>query len=1075
MAASATWASIFPDSGSVERALLRESRGAGFVDAGRFLSFSQLLELCDGPHFAGLARADPWLVRSLVAVSAPPLCRQAFGEQVAAPDFALQADALRAELFSNDVSPSLLADVGQRVGGRTGAKLAALGALFERVDEALTSRSLVDPRGVTRLVLRRLTEVGLPDALRRFEGLEVRQLHDLPPVRLSLIDALARACVSAGRGFRLSVPWAGSPDTDAFVGGVVRFFEKRWEALPGVELAPEIRETERARALQRLFSADGAPAAPLEGVTVLSCAGPRDEARAIAAEVVRRIEAGTPCERIAIAFRDLAEDTELVVEQLDALGLPVRARLGVPLSRTPIGRLALSLTRLADESFPVDDVAAILESRYAPSLSDGLPPCRGVFAEAGVRDDRIGAREGRGAWQVRLGALLERRRREATSAGPVREVERLRQAVERLLELGRSLPTRATALELLQRWWRAVQALGTPAALAEATPWLEGRGGGVFDRAVARDQAALDALGSLVRALERGLRGSGLGEVSMERRGFARWLELAAEQVNLPARGARAGAVWLMDARELPGAEFDCVLLGGLVDGRFPGRPAPAPLLSDDERAELNAAAGTTLFRLAVVDDGVALPMRLAEDRLLFQQALTAAPDVVLTVPRGDARGREVLRSPFVDALARLGTGVGFVHRPHRPVPLLDDARSHEELMVRAALELSSPLETRQSPQDPRVGALERVVGDEPWAVRARHLARIEIERLRFFSQPELTPGRFSGLVAGLPLERLQPALEWSPRRPVSASQLETWSRCHFLGLGRRVLRLEEDDSAGEEMDHRALGQLLHAALRRLIPALQAQSRWPAPKPATEAVTRALELALAEAAEEAATTQPIGHHLVFELSVERARRELLRLVCDDAIAPITGAQPRHFELVFGKPDAPEALREVVIPPGLPDERPIAVAGAIDRLDVSPEQVAVLDYKLSRPGTPKARLDALLVADFQLPLYLYAARQLYPGRAVDAAWVGLRKSESLVLSRVIRGEDYSLDDVLSTDLERRRALALEERPNLANSVHALHTSLRRGDFGARPLDCAHCHLRSVCRISARRLSDGPEVE
>ncbi len=149
--------------------------------------------------------------------------------------------------------------------------------------------------------------------------------------------------------------------------------------------------------------------------------------------------------------------------------------------------------------------------------------------------------------------------------------------------------------------------------------------------------------------------------------------------------------------------------------------------------------------------------------------------------------------------------------------------------------------------------------------------------------------------------------------------------------------------------------------------------------------------------------------------------------------------------------------------------------AIDRLDVSPTQVAVIDYKLSRPGNPKARLDALLLKDFQLPLYLFVARQQYPKRAVDAAWVGLRKSESLVLSRVLRDEAYSLDDVLAVDLETRRRLAESEVPNLANSVHALQASLRRGDFGARPLDCKYCHLRSVCRISARRLLDEREVE
>ncbi len=87
----------------------------------------------------------------------------------------------------------------------------------------------------------------------------------------------------------------------------------------------------------------------------------------------------------------------------------------------------------------------------------------------------------------------------------------------------------------------------------------------------------------------------------------------------------------------------------------------------------------------------------------------------------------------------------------------------------------------------------------------------------------------------------------------------------------------------------------------------------------------------------------------------------------------------------------------------------------------------------------------------------------------------RKSDSLVLSRVLKDADYTLEDVLAVDLENLRLAAMEERPNLANAVHGLQASLRKGDFGARPLDCEYCHLRSVCRISARRLSEMAEVD
>ena len=85
----------------------------------------------------------------------------------------------------------------------------------------------------------------------------------------------------------------------------------------------------------------------------------------------------------------------------------------------------------------------------------------------------------------------------------------------------------------------------------------------------------------------------------MTRREFTRWVRAAAAELNLAARGPRAGAVWLLDVRELAGRSFAQLFLGGLIDGRFPGRPAPMPLLSEEE-LRLVAAAGRALFRVTV-------------------------------------------------------------------------------------------------------------------------------------------------------------------------------------------------------------------------------------------------------------------------------------------------------------------------------------------------------------------------------------------------------------------------------------------------------------------------------------------
>jgi RecB family exonuclease len=1064
---------VRPDAMRVEAALLEASLRREFVDAGAVVTFAQLIDACEPFGDGQLAAAEAMKVKAYLAASARACCTAAFGALASTADFVSQAFDLRGELWAQDVRGAALESLGQMMAGRTSAKAQALGALFEQVDRALEVRGLIDGRSALQSATMRLTNQRLPARLARFVIIDVAHVVDWSPARLQFVDALARAWANAGRRFVLRMPWAGNSQVDAFVAPALRFFEKRWEGLRGVELIPESVNAELDVDLRSLFAAEVPEARARAGLRVVSCATPRDEVKAIASEVRDALDAGTPPERVAVVFRDAGDIVQAVDDEFAVLGIPVRAARGVSLVSTPVFRLALSLLSLDDESFPVDAVSALLESPYAPKYSSGLPPCRGVFAEAGIRDDVVGAIGGVGAYGARLSALHARRAKEGsarrTQGGVAEEVRVVQRAVERVLALGRSIPPRARASNLIRAWWEAVQTLGIEDSVKQA------RDGASIDPLLARDQASVKAVTTLVQSLAQGFQEAGFGSQEIDRRALRRWLVVAASDVELALASPRAGAVRLLDAPQLPGMRYDALWVGGLVEGRFPQNTLSSTLLSDEERAELNRAAGVPLFRLFAAEDDVALSLRTSFERLLFHHVVTAAPSVTVTFPRSDARGKEVLRSAFLDALERSVSGLEVQLRPHRAVPPLDSVQCERDLALRAALEIFSPAETRQSTRDPRSAALESALSSAEWFPWARQAAAMESERLRYFSSDAKNPGIYSGAVGGDVLRRIHPALEWSETRPMSASQLEIWSKCHFLGLARRVLKLEEEEAPAEEPSARVLGALLHAALKSLIPSLQQQGAWPPTNAVLAKVESALGETLEDAAREVREVLPVGHHLLFDISLERARNELLRLLLDPAVNPIVGATPRAFEMPFGRRDAPEAVRSVSIPAALPQERPVFVAGVIDRVDVAPGHVAVIDYKLSRAGRAKARLDTLLIEDFQLPLYLLVAKQQYPGRSLDAAWIGLRKRESLVLSRVLKDSNLSIDALLAFDVETRRRLAFEEKPNLANAVHALAVSLREGDFGARPLDCRHCHLRSVCRISARRLSEVPEVE
>lgn len=1057
---------VVPDSERVDARLLELADETPFVDARGVCTLSQLVEACEPARWAGRAPADPLLVRALVAELAP-LAVRAFGPVARSAPFAAQVQALFNQLRAQGATSRHLAHAAHEAPAGLSARASALAELWQRLDAALDERGLVDRAGLVALATARLEREGLPPRLQGVGAVAVRFVHDLFPARLRLLEALAIACHRAGVGFELSWPASGEASTDVFVLDAVRQVEARWQALDA-EAFPDVADAPHAWLGAAAFAPHAQPR-PAPGVSSFHAASARDEAREIARRVRALVAAGTPPEAIAVVFRDLAADTERLVEALADVGVPARARLGVPLAASPVGRLALGLVDLVEDDFPAAAVAAVLESRYVGLLSSAAAPPRRVFAEAGVRDDALGGSGGQGGYEARLSAHQARVARR--SPRDARAVQVLREAVAKLLALARALPPEGTGDELLEAFWDGVTKLGLFDALARVEPaGLTGSFAQEVDRALARDQAAGEALGFLVSDLKAAFRESGFGRRSMSRREFGRWLHAAAAEVNLIARGPRTGAVWLLDAREVAGRRFQHVFLGGLVDGRFPGRPAPQPLLSDGERALLNQLAGSPLFRLSSADGELRVPARLAEDRLLFHLVLASAQGgVTLSRPRHDDAGRELLGSPFLDAVHRLVPGLEARSLPRVPLPALDDVVTEAELRARAALEVLGPAGTRQTVPDARRSALAQALAHEAWLAEAKALAAAEVERLGFFSDEGRAPGPASGQVA--PLEPVLARLDFGAARPVSAAELNAWGQCAFRGLGQYVLGLEGDEAAGEEPDALTNGTFLHDALERLVPALAGAKLLGRDDVDAEVLRGHVEAAVAAAAAQTQAERPTGHPALWALHQARTVRQLTRLVRDGAVLlPFGAGTVEATELRFGESEgSAPGLEQVAIPPAFDGEREVYLRGRIDRVDASAGHVGVVDYKAS--GKERAEMaQALLASDFQLPFYLWAMRQHRPGAALSGAWVGIKKPKALLLADVLDARDGDVDGLLAHDAATRQALAKEGAPNLPNAVHGLLGRLRAGAFGARATSCRYCDFKAVCRISARRLPD-----
>jgi ATP-dependent helicase/nuclease subunit B len=1053
------------------------ARQRGFVDGSAYCTFAQLLERCGGAPYRGRRFCSPLTSRIVLWSCAQQLKAGPFGAFIYQPAFARSALELLFELKKDMVSPRAFADAAECLSGSSGERARYLARLFASYEERLNSLRLADREDRMRSALDALNARGLPPTLRGLDQIEIAAIYDWPAVRLEFLLALANACERTGICLRLVLPGSGSASVDLTVDQVLAVLERRGQSLRSLEVLKwdaAGEELPLAGLGRVLFSGDYAPSQLTsigDHLRLFSAPGPREEIQHIARQVRDRLDRGSAPEQVGIAFPALREEAEWAVEALNELGIPARTRRGAPLASTGAGRTALSLIPALEEDFPAHRMGRFLSSRYLPEASRGAPESpAALLALAGVRDNVVGTANGQGAYEVRLSELAAR----LESRGSAEQAREARQLIEHsraLISRLEQIPLSGPSATLLARWRRSLEQLGFHRSFRHPEPRgaEDTRLGEAILRALARDQLAAEALGQMAAALEESLRLACADALPVTRRAFQRWLEDAAADFNLAPKAARSGAVQVLDLRELVGHRFKHVLIGGMLDGRFPSRVTASPIFSVEDRLAINRALGREAFRSSAGEGETRIDWQLAESRLLFYLGLTASEgDVILSFPRTGARGEPQLPSPFFEEIERI-TQVDVETIPLRSAPGLREVYTEQQLRERAAIEALIPLELRIEEPQPAGRSLAQLFADEDWFRQARELASIERERLRFFSNPDVAPGPFSGGIWSGEVEAaLHTALRFGPERPISSSVLGRFGNCAFQGFVRDMLHVGVPDISGEDLDAKGRGSFWHKFLELLIPKLKQQGMLD--RPFSEISLQLLEDALGEAAALYQKSTHVGHPALWELSRKRAQTMARRLLQSRSRGlPFEGHEPAHAELRFGGADAPSKWREIKIPGG-PGEEDVFVEGKIDRIDEADGALGVVDYKSGTVPSGKRAIERLLASEFQLPIYLFAARSVGSER-VDGAWLSLKDGTPIFLSSLLASHaGQSVDELLATDPGERSRLERVGKKNLPNAIHGLLHKLRQGDFGIRPLDCAYCSYRAICRITERRLNE-----
>ena len=634
--------------------------------------------------------------------------------------------------------------------------------------------------------------------------------------------------------------------------------------------------------------------------------------------------------------------------------------------------------------------AKLLSDRFSTKKGSPLTPSQwdAISIQAGIV-------EGQKEWEERLGRLREsclKKGEEEEGEGRRRFDKEDIVAIDQLIRFTRELFKSLQQLADSNTW------NGKAAALLDA-----------FDGLVEQDEESILVKQAVKRLSELDVTG-----IPPSQADFTRLVEEVLQEDVIPVgRFQRNGpaVVNLMAARGVP---FKMVIIPGMVEKSFPPLIRQDAILLDHERKILNQSlGGKETEPLPLKTEG-----RLEEERLLYRLAIGSAKEkLILSFPRIEiGTGRERLPSSFLLASVKALTGEstdfqkfekfpGFVRIPLSEIAV----KSPEKALDEVEFDLSTG---QQKLEEKKAEALLYLRELSPFFGRG-----LQLESSRWGKR---TFTGFEGILSSK--EALQVLRERYSifKKSISPTRLEAYASCPYQYLLNVIMGIEALREPEKEVTINPLdkGTLIHSILWKFFTDLK-KERGSSLQLEPKDLERLLEIANKEFIEfeQMGVT---GYSMLWEVE----KRNILDNLVDFFSEELNETEfiPTYFEVRYGMKrhgfQESEISTEEPVPLKLGGQT-IHLRGRIDRIDLTKDRkrARVRDYKTGKVSA-KAN-DFQGGTTLQLPLYLYAARQLlgrlHKGIEVESAeyyflkWgkrVGFEGSE-------LKAKEAKLQEILKT--------------------------------------------------------------
>ena len=513
------------------------------------------------------------------------------------------------------------------------------------------------------------------------------------------------------------------------------------------------------------------------------------------------------------------------------------------------------------------------------------------------------------------------------------------------------------------------------------------------------------------------------GETKFSLKFFLNQIRTAVTSARYNIKEKPGYGIQVTTLNEIRGLEFDYLFICGLCDGDLPTRYMPEVFLSGSfSRQEQN---------------------HQIEERYHFYQSLCSwKKKLYLTHPLSEEI-RELVRSNFLTEFKNL-----FEITEKKETDYLNKIYSKDELL-RAAGFIG-------------VDSIKGKYDEKKIPINLEKLQQsISINDLR--TKDPFAASAFTGDIYESLKENEKDWLFGLKNNRYSTSQLETYAKCPYKYFAERILKLEQLDEPVEEIEALEMGSILHNLLYEFYTQLK-NKNIVLFNCSTDEYKYAEDLLFSLAGkkvDEANFKSPLSFYEREKiLGINNNRRnsilyEFLKAEREQK----DGFVPSFLEIGFGFTDnyeIPEPVRNL-------KAKDVFVRGKIDRIDINSDKKSfrVIDYKLG--GKKPTDEDLRTGISLQLPLYMFAAKELIKAQLIK----DFEPEGADIYSLKYREKSFGRLPVKS--LSSDKSLTEDLIETCLDSINGYVQSISSGKFHLTQLKdreskvCRFCSFRAICRI------------